>query len=276
MAFESKTQFLEKFDASSVLALSAFLILVVGGSVQAQAAEIRACVHKSSEQVRIIGASESCTNSETLQTWNSAGSAGPAGPAGATGPAGPVGPAGATGPAGPVGATGPAGPAGPVGATGPAGPAGPTGPAGPGSIITTFDWGGGVLFFTPPTGVCFDLNGDPVSAYQFFGPTTEMFTLTSDARLTASGTLSVDFNVSVSTQNFLNGGLCIKENTLGADIGLLNGVGALQATGEFTSMSYSATSLIGAGTYEVGMCVTTNTQWTFLQITSNGYVQVTP
>jgi len=105
----------------------------VVGDAAAQSDVVRACVHKHSLSVRIIGPGPLCRHEEMLVQWNVTGPAGKPGPQGSQGPqgvpgpAGPAGPAGATGPAGPVGATGPAGP---IGGTGPAGSTGATGPAG--------------------------------------------------------------------------------------------------------------------------------------------------
>jgi collagen triple helix repeat protein len=101
--------------------------------------QYHACVHKSSNQVRIIDhdTGENCKQNEQHVHWNQVGPpgapgpAGPPGPPGPAGPAGPPGPQGETGPAGPQGETGPAGPAGPQGPQGDTGPAGPTGPQGP-------------------------------------------------------------------------------------------------------------------------------------------------
>ena len=84
----------------------------------ASAQVIRACVQKSSGQVRIIGATEVCRSTETPVDWSVGGSGGATGPTGPTGPQGPAGPAGAQG------ATGPQGLPGADGAVGPTGPAG--------------------------------------------------------------------------------------------------------------------------------------------------------
>jgi hypothetical protein len=99
--------------------------------------------------------------------------------------------------------------------------------------------------------------------------------LASDARLTASGTLSVN-----AFQNFgrriLNGGVCIRGTALdNSEIRLLSGAGALQVFGEFTSLYYSASSFVSADTYEVGMCSRTETDWAFILVSSNGFVRVT-
>ena len=80
----------------------AFLLFAVVISPRSAAAQgvLRACVQKSSQQVRIIGDGESCRAVETLVIWNVAGASGPEGPAGPAGPQGPPGPpASATTPA---------------------------------------------------------------------------------------------------------------------------------------------------------------------------------
>ncbi len=101
---------------SLALLVSSLSLLIAPPAARGQGADaIYACVQKSSQQVRIVAASEACRSTETRVNWSVAGPAGPAGP---TGPAGPI---GATGP---TGATGAPGPTGPTGATGPPGPAG--------------------------------------------------------------------------------------------------------------------------------------------------------
>lgn len=85
---------------------------------------ITACVQKSSGAVRIVNSASSCTNNETVVTWNQVGPQGPAGPQGTQGIQG------VQGPAGPTGSQGPAGPAGPEG------PAGPPGPSGSNTIVS--------------------------------------------------------------------------------------------------------------------------------------------
>jgi collagen triple helix repeat protein/putative metal-binding protein len=95
---------------------------------------VRACVHTTSGQIRIVGANENCHSNEVLLILNLAGSPGPAGPAGPPGPPGPQGPVGTTGQTGapgPKGDTGAQGPQGPTGATGGQGPQGLQGDAGP-------------------------------------------------------------------------------------------------------------------------------------------------
>jgi hypothetical protein len=85
---------------------------------------VHACVNNGSNNVRIVGASQGCLNSETARHWAITGPQGPAGPTGPQGPAGPQGdtglqgPQGTTGPQGPQGTTGPQGPQGATGATG--------------------------------------------------------------------------------------------------------------------------------------------------------------
>ena len=100
--------------------------------VRAQApAEIRACMHNGSNQLRIIGATETCGKTERLLTWNTQGPKGDTGPAGPQGNIGPQGPKGDTGPEGKQGPAGPEGPIGPRGFPGNIGPRGLTGEQGP-------------------------------------------------------------------------------------------------------------------------------------------------
>src|SRR5215467_790289 len=74
---------------------------------------ISGCFSKSGGSLRIIdSALDTCTNSETLLTWNQPGPPGlpgsqdPQNLAGPTGAAGPAGPGGSAGPAGATGSTG--------------------------------------------------------------------------------------------------------------------------------------------------------------------------
>ncbi len=82
------------------LGLSAVVLGLVSVNIGAQEATIRACVQKSSEQVRFVGAGESCRKTETLVTWKASGEKGDTGPAGPQGLVGPAGPEGAPGEAG--------------------------------------------------------------------------------------------------------------------------------------------------------------------------------
>jgi hypothetical protein len=75
-------------------------VFAVTPSAAQQPLSIRACYGKTSGQLRIIAASESCKSSETEMTFTSSG---PKGDKGDPGPAGPAGPAGPQGPAGPAG-----------------------------------------------------------------------------------------------------------------------------------------------------------------------------
>jgi hypothetical protein len=60
---------------TALLVLYTLLVLAIGTPdfALAQSTQIRACVQKSSQQVRIIGASESCRQAESLVIWNSQG-----------------------------------------------------------------------------------------------------------------------------------------------------------------------------------------------------------
>ncbi|MFI0419076.1 hypothetical protein [Spongiactinospora sp. 9N601] len=113
--------------ASGVLAGS----LVVGGFANASSAAstaaasnvIYACVNKSTQVVRIVGARTKCKPGETRISWNRQGPKGTdgeggLGPMGATGPKGPKGDPGAQGPKGDPGVRGPRGLQGPAGAKG--------------------------------------------------------------------------------------------------------------------------------------------------------------
>lgn len=81
-----------------MLALGVCLV-IIGAAPRDAAAQgvIKACVQRSSQQVRIIQNTESCRATEIPVEWNIAGSPGPAGPTGPEGPEGPSGPAGADG-----------------------------------------------------------------------------------------------------------------------------------------------------------------------------------
>jgi hypothetical protein len=82
---------------------------------------IHACKNDTNGDLRIVGGTSTCRNSESAVNWNAEG------PQGDRGAAGPAGPTGATGPKGDAGDTGVQGPPGPTGPQGPAGPAGADG-----------------------------------------------------------------------------------------------------------------------------------------------------
>src|SRR5688572_23533322 len=92
---------------------------------------VHACVHRSSEQVKIISPTASCSSVESPVHWPMVGPQGPAGPAGARGPMGPQGPQGQQGPAGAPGQQGSQGQQGPQGLQGDRGERGETGLTGP-------------------------------------------------------------------------------------------------------------------------------------------------
>ena len=95
---------------------------------------IRACVDRTTGEMRVPRTTRPCFARERTLTWSIAGPAGPAGPEGPVGAQGPAGADGATGsrgPSGPAGATGPAGDHGAIGPTGPQGDPGAIGPTGP-------------------------------------------------------------------------------------------------------------------------------------------------
>lgn len=131
----------------SLLAVALTATAALPGMISDAAAQsdvIRACVHKDSLSVRIIGAGQACRGVESFVQWNVTGPTGKPGPQGPSGPQGlqgvpgPAGPAGATGPAGPAGAGGATGATGPQGPPGSAGPAGPQGLLGPSDVYTYY------------------------------------------------------------------------------------------------------------------------------------------
>ncbi|MDO9353713.1 MAG: hypothetical protein Q7T55_08455, partial [Solirubrobacteraceae bacterium] len=93
---------------SAVLSLPLLVSAATFGvlPVAASADELRACVKKTTGDLRLVKAGARCQASERIVVWNIEGEAGKNGAAGTPGTAG------STGPAGPPGATGPAGPAG--------------------------------------------------------------------------------------------------------------------------------------------------------------------
>jgi hypothetical protein len=92
---------------------------------------IYACVHKSSQQVRIVGSPAACRATEIAVQWNVVGPQGPQGDVGPVGPQGLQGPQGPQGVKGDTGAQGPQGVKGDTGAQGPQGVKGDTGAQGP-------------------------------------------------------------------------------------------------------------------------------------------------
>src|SRR5688572_22339170 len=92
---------------------------------------VHACVHRSSEQVKIISPTASCSSVESPVHWPMVGPQGPAGPTGARGPMGPQGPQGQQGPAGSPGQQGSQGQQGPQGSQGERGERGEVGQTGP-------------------------------------------------------------------------------------------------------------------------------------------------
>src|SRR5437588_9701992 len=95
--------------------------LVAPGAGAADSNLIRACVNKTSGNIRIVAPGVACANNETLLEWSKNG------PTGARGPTGLRGPTGARGPTGPKGDKGDKGDKGNRGPTGPTGPRGATG-----------------------------------------------------------------------------------------------------------------------------------------------------
>ena len=75
-----------------LVSLAAAALLATAAPTLAQQSNlIRACVHKSSLQVRIISLGQVCSANESLTTWNVAGLQGPKGDIGPVGPQGPKG-----------------------------------------------------------------------------------------------------------------------------------------------------------------------------------------
>ncbi|NUN14105.1 MAG: hypothetical protein HUU55_10775 [Myxococcales bacterium] len=186
------------------------------------------------------------------------GDTGATGPMGATGPAGPAGPKGATGPEGPMGATGPAGPTGPAGATGPQGPQGPSG------IVATVSFVGVVPAITGNS-----------SVYVFAGPTATV-TTTAGQRLTGAAEAPVGLTVGAASQT-AQIGLCYRPQSGGTLVNFVGGGYSIHSMfAERRCYSVSATTVPGAGTWQVGMCIMNNGQATISNNDYvNGWVQVT-
>lgn len=126
------------------MVISGAIMALMPAAVQAHSGNsdpnvIHACVQKNSEQVRIVGVSGLCTNSENPSHWSMIGPAGlpgPQGQQGAPGPQGIPGPQGAPGPQGLQGLQGTTGAQGLQGLQGLQGQQGATGPQGlPGTSI---------------------------------------------------------------------------------------------------------------------------------------------
>jgi hypothetical protein len=100
----------------------------IGLAAATTAGVIYACVNNNSGTLKIVSATDSCSNGWTALSWSEQG---PAGATGATGPQGPIGATGATGATGAQGPQGPQGPIGPTGANGATGATGATGAQGP-------------------------------------------------------------------------------------------------------------------------------------------------
>ena len=90
------------FRRVSLIAGISLLTLMVAGAVQASTnpTVYYACVLNKVGTIRMISSSQTCSQYETLITWNSVGPQGPAGPQGPQGDTGPAGPQGPQGPAG--------------------------------------------------------------------------------------------------------------------------------------------------------------------------------
>src|SRR5688572_12325726 len=119
------SSFLKVWTVAALLPIAGIFVFAVDARAHAGNSDpgvVHACVHRSSEQVKIVSATGSCSNAETAVHWPMIGPQGPAGPTGARGPMGPSGPQGPQGSQGPGGSQGPQGHQGERGERGEAGP----------------------------------------------------------------------------------------------------------------------------------------------------------
>lgn len=82
----------------TTLIIAVLAVPLLAGSHEGDASLIHACVQKSADKVRIVGANEECRSSETSVHWLITGPQGPVGPQGSPGPQGPPGPPSDTSP----------------------------------------------------------------------------------------------------------------------------------------------------------------------------------
>src|SRR5438094_1791983 len=85
--------------AAVLLVLPVLALPVTTSTADAQSSVVYACVQQSSQQARIVAATEVCREVEARMSWSIIG------PQGAKGDSGPVGPQGPAGPQGPQGAS---------------------------------------------------------------------------------------------------------------------------------------------------------------------------
>lgn len=193
------------------------------------------------------------------------GATGPVGPMGATGVVGPIGPAGPTGPQGIAGPAGPAGAAGAQGATGAAGAVGMTGPAGP-----TGPEGVVAMLSIPPFGASATGNGPDV----FYGGTA---TVISTATQRVTGVITAYGATGAALTASLRFSMCSRPmgaTTAPVRFDLMGQPLLARATEDGVTFTASDSAVLGAGTWQVGMCVTVNGGNT-VQGTSSGWVMVT-
>jgi hypothetical protein len=180
-----------------------------------------------------------------------AGQQGAAGATGATGPAGaastvpgPIGPQGVQGPPGPTGfgATGPTGPAGPAGAAGPIGPTGAAGTAG--VVSVAYSQSSIVSSLAVAQGV-FSFVGTPAAV-----------TTNGTQRITASGAFSV--GASVAAVVLVD--VCFHAaSTTTALTSIANAYKTVSLPANQRTMFSPVGSFIpGAGTWQIGNCVASN------------------
>ncbi|XXT22880.1 collagen-like protein [Sorangium sp. So ce429] len=174
------------------------------------------------------------------------GERGPEGPPGPEGPRGPEGPIGLPGAAGPPGERGPEGPEGPAGPPGPEGPAGPQGPVGPSGILATFALAGNV-------GRNFPGNS---AAYIFVGPPGSVTITGRSQRVTGSASVALSLVAGASAQISMVG-LCYQQAGGTGEVFNFFGPGFAHHPFSATPASYSvsATTVLGEGIWNIGMCV---------------------
>jgi hypothetical protein len=145
---------------------------------------------------------------------------------------------------GATGATGAAGPAGPAGPAGAAGAAGAPGAPGSPGFVSVGGFSGGISSIPPATGV-----------FEFAGPVTTL-TTTASQSIVASGSSALG-----TTSATVEAGIAICVSPTGANTPTqLDPSGGVNTNVFVTStrLSYAAsqTGSPGAGTWDVGMCVT--------------------
>jgi hypothetical protein len=175
------------------------------------------------------------------------------------------GPAGPAGPKGDTGATGPKGDTGATGAAGPQGPQGQQGPAGATGIVATATFASLVQ----------DIPPSPV--WQFAGATATVNMLAGQ-RLTGVANATMSLDPLVFNTHFAQVALCTQ---IGANTPVPFGPVAVRnwfRPGDPRNYTASYSTVPGAGTFKVGMCVRNN-QANATAIDNNdwvnGWVQIT-